>query len=103
MRAGPLQMAALWFWAERALADQYLMRRAKGVEPGRNPAIGRSMQQRRLDLLDGHAVVTIDGSKFTAVNNRDKNFTVAKVGKRIEQVDASMARYLVALDRTDSE
>jgi hypothetical protein len=37
------------------------------------------------------------------VNNRDKNFTVAKVGKRIEQVDASVARYLAALDRADRE
>ena len=40
------------------------------------------------------AVVAIDGSKFKAVNNRDKNFTVAKVAKRIEQVEASIERYL---------
>src|SRR6202046_1529202 len=46
-------------------------------------------------------IVAIDGSKFKAVNNRDKNFTVAKVAKRIEQVEASMARYLAALDRAD--
>src|SRR5271169_6744669 len=57
---------------------------------------------RRLDLLT-HAVVAVDGSKFKAVNNRDKNFAVAKVGKRIEQVDASIARYLAALDRADRE
>src|SRR5215472_7252637 len=37
------------------------------------------------------AVVAIDGSKFKAVNNRDKNYTVAKVIGRIEQVDASIA------------
>jgi BMFP domain-containing protein YqiC len=37
------------------------------------------------------------------VNNRDKNYTVAKVGKRMEQVDASVARYLAALDRADRE
>jgi transposase len=49
------------------------------------------------------AVVAIDGSKFKAVNNRDKNYTVAKVGKRIEQVDASIARYLATLDRADRE
>jgi transposase len=48
-------------------------------------------------------VVAIDGSKFKAVNNRDKNFTVAKVAKRIEQVEASIARYLAALDRADRE
>ena len=37
------------------------------------------------------AVIAIDGSKFKAVNNRDKNFTTAKVAKRMEQVDASIA------------
>ena len=57
---------------------------------------------RRLKLFT-LAVVAIDGSKFKAVNNRDKNFTVAKVGKRMEQVDASIARYLAALDRADRE
>jgi transposase len=36
-------------------------------------------------------------------NNRDKNFTVAKVAKRIEQVEASIARYLAVLDRADRE
>jgi transposase len=49
------------------------------------------------------AVVAIDGSKFKAVNNRDKNYTVAKVTGRMEQVDAGIARYLRALDRADRE
>src|SRR5499425_1798581 len=44
-----------------------------------------------------------DGSKFKAVNNRDKNYTVAKVIGRMEQVDASIARYLRALDQADRE
>jgi transposase len=57
---------------------------------------------RRLNLFT-RAVVAIDGSKFKAVNNRDKNFTVAKVAKRIEQVEASIARYLAALDRADRQ
>ena len=48
-------------------------------------------------------IVAIDGSKFKAVNNRDKNFTVAKVAKRVEQVEASIARYLTVLDRADRE
>jgi hypothetical protein len=52
---------------------------------------------RRLDLLT-HAVVAIDGSKFKAVNNRDKNYTMTKVKKRMEQVDASIDRYLAALE-----
>jgi transposase len=57
---------------------------------------------RQLGLFS-RAVIAIDGSKFKAVNNRDKNYTVAKVGKRIEQVDASIVRYLAALDRADRE
>ena len=57
---------------------------------------------RQLNLFT-RAVIAIDGSKFKAVNNRDKNFTVAKVAKRLEQVDASILRYLAALDRADRE
>jgi transposase len=57
---------------------------------------------RKLNLFT-KAVVALDGSKFKAVNNRDKNFTVAKVAKRMEQVDASIARYLAALDRADRQ
>jgi transposase len=49
------------------------------------------------------AIVAIDGSKFKAVNTRDKNFTQAKVAKRIEQVEASIARYMAALDRADRQ
>jgi transposase len=57
---------------------------------------------RRLSLF-GKAAVAIDGSKFKAVNNRDKNFTAAKVEARLVQVEASIARYLAALDRADLE
>jgi len=57
---------------------------------------------RRLKLFT-HAVVAIDGSKFKAVNNRDQNYTVAKVTGRMEQVNASITRYLRALDRADRE
>jgi len=57
---------------------------------------------RQLNLFT-RAVVALDGSKFKAVNNRDKNFTVAKVAKRIEQVEAGIARYLAVLDRADRQ
>ena len=57
---------------------------------------------RRLKLFT-RAVFAIDGSKFKAVNNRDKNYTVAKVTGRMEQVDTSIARYLRALDQADRE
>src|SRR6202167_3476242 len=57
---------------------------------------------RRLDLL-GDASVAIDGSKFKAVNSRDKNFTEAKMKRRLEQIDESIARYLSQLDTADRQ
>jgi transposase len=57
---------------------------------------------RQLSLF-GQATVAIDGSKFKAVNNRDRNYTAHKAEKRIEQVEASIERYLAALDRADRE
>jgi transposase len=47
--------------------------------------------------------VAIDGSKFKAVNNRDKNFTRAKVARRRAQLDESVARYLSQLDTADRQ
>jgi transposase len=57
---------------------------------------------RRLKLF-AEAIVAIDGSKFKAVNNRDKNFTDRKLKARIEQLDESIGRYLAELDRADRE
>lgn len=57
---------------------------------------------RGMGLFSG-AMVAVDGSKFKAVNNRDRNFTAHKAAARIEQVQASIDRYLVALDRADRE
>ena len=47
------------------------------------------------------ASVAIDGSKFKAVNNRDKNFTKGKVERRRKQLEESVARYLSQLDTAD--
>jgi hypothetical protein len=55
---------------------------------------------RKLDLLSS-ASVAIDGSKFKAVNARDKNFTEAKMKRRLERIDESIARYLSQLDTAD--
>ena len=55
---------------------------------------------RRLGLLS-KASVAIDGSKFKAVNNRDKNFTSAKVERRRRQLEESVSRYLSQLDTAD--
>jgi transposase/ribosome-associated translation inhibitor RaiA len=47
------------------------------------------------------AIVAIDGSKFKAVNNRDKNFTPHKLEQRMKQIDESIERYMSALDSAD--
>ena len=47
------------------------------------------------------AIVAIDSSKFKAVNSRDRNFTPGKVDKRQQQIEASIQRYLAALETAD--
>ena len=57
---------------------------------------------RRLGLL-AEASVAIDGSKFKAVNNRDRNFTEAKMKRRMAQIEESVARYLHQLESADRQ
>ncbi|MEJ1962224.1 MAG: IS1182 family transposase [Gammaproteobacteria bacterium] len=59
--------------------------------------LGRSMG------LFSEAIVAIDGSKFKAVNNRDKNFTDRKLQARMQQLEESIARYLADPDRADRD
>ena len=55
---------------------------------------------RQLDLF-AHALVAIDGSKFKAVNSRDKNFTEAKLKRRLAMIEESIRNYLRAMDSAD--
>lgn len=57
---------------------------------------------RQLNLFSS-AVVAIDGSKFKAVNAHDRNFTRAKLEKRMRQVDECIDRYLKAMDTADRQ
>ncbi len=57
---------------------------------------------RRLELF-ADASVAIDGSKFKAVNARDRNFTRAKMQRRMEQIEESVERYLRQLDSADRQ
>src|SRR3989454_5701031 len=57
---------------------------------------------RAMNLLT-EASVAIDGSKFKAVNNRDRNFTRAKMDRRMAQIEESVARYLQQLDTADRQ
>jgi transposase len=71
------------------------------------PAIGKVCARfvdlcRKMGLLT-KASVAIDGSKFKAVNNRDRNFTGGKVERRRAQLEESVARYLSQLDTADRQ
>src|SRR5450631_4524245 len=54
----------------------------------------------KLGLLSA-ASVAIDGSKFKAVNARDKNFTEAKFKRRLERIEESIGRYIAQLETAD--
>jgi transposase len=53
--------------------------------------------------LFSDAFVAIDGSKFKALNNRDRNFTKAKMKRRLQQIDESIARYLMQMESLDRQ
>jgi transposase len=55
---------------------------------------------KKLNLLS-EKLVAIDGSKFKAVNSRDKNFTKAKMKRRLKDVESTIERYLARLDESD--
>src|SRR5437870_7512830 len=57
---------------------------------------------RQMGLLQSPSVA-IDGSKFKAVNNRDPNFTHAKMARRVAQIEESVGRYLRQLDSADRQ
>ena len=71
------------------------------------PAIRKTCAQfvelcRRIGVLKGDCIA-IDGSKFKAVNNRDKNFTKGKIASRIAHLEASIDRYLKEMVRIDRQ
>lgn len=57
---------------------------------------------RRIGVLTG-AVVAVDGSKFKAVNTRDRNFTKGKIASRLAHLEAEVERYLEEADRIDRQ
>ncbi|SDI69485.1 Transposase [Pseudomonas panipatensis] len=56
----------------------------------------------QLSLL-AEALVAIDGSKFKAVNNRDRNFTSAKLQRRMEEIESNIGRYFSVLETADRQ
>lgn len=57
---------------------------------------------REVGLIVG-GTVAVDGSRFKAVNTRDRNYTPGAIQRRIEQVEAGTERYLAKLDTADRQ
>lgn len=57
---------------------------------------------RKLDLFSD-ALIAIDGSKFKAVNHRDRNFTPAKLKYRLKLIDESIKKYLLQIESADRQ
>jgi hypothetical protein len=53
--------------------------------------------------LYGKELVAIDGSKFKAVNSRERNFTLGKLKDRIARLEGRMEEYLKELDENDGK
>ncbi|WP_439400105.1 hypothetical protein ACRQ5Q_41595 (plasmid) [Bradyrhizobium sp. PMVTL-01] len=68
----------------------------------RNVCANFSALCRKMGLLQTPSVA-ICGSKFRAVNNRDRNFKHAKMARRMAQLEESVGRYLRQLDSADGQ
>lgn len=62
-----------------------------------HPAVNNGLERTITLKLFSQGVVAIDGSKFKAVNSRDRNFSPGKIDARKEQIEQSIKRYLDAL------
>ena len=85
-------------WLTRCLAPDF--KTIADFRKDNGPAIRKVC--REFIVVCGHGLlaatsVAIDGSKFKAVNSRDRNFTQTKIAKWLEQIEASIARYLSEL------
>lgn len=74
--------------------------RRDNLQPLQSVARQFTLLCRKLELFGGE-LLAIDGSKFRAVNARDKNFSAAKLQELLAHTDARLAEYLHALDTAD--
>jgi transposase len=96
-------LEVLWLLRRLAPDHKTIADFRKDNGPGLRQVCARFVELcRELGLL-ATASVAIDGSKFKAVNNRDKNFTKGKVERRRAQLEESVARYLAQLDTADRQ
>src|SRR5271166_3678755 len=96
-------LEVIWLLGRRMPDDKVIADFRKDNGPAIRKVCARFVELcRKIGLLT-KASVAIDGSKFKAVNNRDRNFTSAKVERRRKQLEESVARYLSQLDTADRQ
>jgi transposase len=94
-------LEVIWLLQRLAPDDKTIADFRRDNGPAIRKACARFVELcRQLGLLT-KASVAIDGSKFKAVNTRDKNFTKGKIERRRQQLEDSVARYLAQLDTAD--
>jgi transposase len=76
--------------------------RKNNLKPIRQVCRTFTLLCKQLDLF-GAELVAIDGSKFRAVNAKERNFTQDKLTKLIAQIDERVEAYLKELDRSDDQ
>jgi transposase len=76
--------------------------RKNNLKPLRQVCRTFTLLCKKLDLF-GAERVAIDGSKFRAVNAKERNFTQDKLNKLIAQIDERVEAYLKDLDGQDHE
>ncbi len=98
-----LEREVLWLLGRLVPDDKVIADFRKDNGPAIRKVCARFVELcRKLGLLT-KASVAIDGSKFKAVNDRDKNFTRNKLERRRKQLEESVARYLSQLDTADRQ
>src|ERR1051325_72263 len=87
----------MWLLGRLAPDHKHIVDFRKDNGPAIKKVCARFVELCRQVGLLTKASVAIDGSKFKAVNARDKNFTKGKVERRRAQLEDSVARYLAQL------
>ena len=57
---------------------------------------------RELDLY-GRELIAVDGTRIKAVNNRDRNFTQAKLKTQLQRIDERLDHYLDQMNKADAD
>ena len=96
-------LEVMWLLGRRVPDDKVIADFRKNNGPAIRKVCAQFVELCRKVGLLTKASVAVDGSKFKAVNDRDKNFTRNKMDRRRKQLEESVERYLSQLDTADRQ